>query len=156
MVAQKEKLTVREYFEQLELEYFSYLFRALVYEEPYFIKMCSDICEKKKVRILKVAHQYQLVSIFKDSGEYQRMLKDVFLQPYGMPAMKYDPSKRSPVVHDRHYAFKKGRQVRYKGEVCVVKENNPNWERIIVVDGKGNETPLRYIDVELLVENLFI
>lgn len=156
MIPQNGKLTVREYFEQLELEYFSYLFRALVYEEPCFIKMCNDICEKKKAKIMKISHQYQLRSIFKDSQEYHRMLKDVFLQPYGMPGLKYDPLKNSPVIYDRFYAFKAGRKVKYQGKVCVVKENNPNWEKIIVTTPKGESIQLRYIDVELLVEDLFI
>ena len=64
--------------------------------------------------------------------------------------------KNIPVIYDRFYAFKSGRKVRYQGEVCVVKENNPNWEKIIVTTPKGESIPLRYIDVELLVEDLFI
>ncbi len=46
--------------------------------------------------------------------------------------------------------------MKYQGEVCVVKENNPNWEKIIIITPKGESIPLRYIDVELLVEDLFI
>ena len=156
MIPQKEKLTVREYFEQLELEYFSYLFRSLVYEEPCSIQICKDICEKKKVKILKVAHQYQLPCIFKDRQEYQRMLKEVFLQPYGMPGMKYNPDKKSPVYHDRFYAFKPGRKVKYRGRVYVVKKNYPDWEQIDILDEGKKTVTLRYIDVELLAENLFI
>lgn len=151
----QEKLTVREYFEQLELEYFSYLFRSLIYEEPCFIQICKDICEKKKDKIMKIGHQYQLTNIFKNVDEWNRVLRDLFLQPYGMPALKYNPGKRSSFYYDRLHAFKPGRQVKYQGKVLTVKNNYPDRGRIDVKVGKGKIISLRYIDVELLVDNLF-
>lgn len=151
---QARKLTVQEYFNCLELEYFSYLFRVLIYEEPRFIKMSQDICEKKKAKILEVAHQYQLPCIFKDKNEYHRVLKEEFLQPYGMPDIKYDPNRRSSAYHDKYYAFKQGRNVRYRNTVLSVKRNYPDEEQIdVMIDKKI--TTLRYIEVELLVEDLF-
>lgn len=51
-------LSITEFLQVLQLEYFSFKTRELIYERPEFIKMNRDIAEKKKEKIINLAKSF--------------------------------------------------------------------------------------------------
>ena len=92
MIPRKEKLLIDEYFNLLQLEYLSYYLRSKIYEYAFFVKMCEDICEKKKNKILNITRSRQRFnSIFSAQNERKRVDNDEFLNQYGPTEFKYPP-----------------------------------------------------------------
>ena len=54
-------LSITEFLQVLQLEYFSFKTRELIYERPEFIKMNRDIAEKKKEKIINMAKNFHMI-----------------------------------------------------------------------------------------------
>ena len=150
----EHKLSIFDYLEKLQFEYFSNLFRSKICTEPVFVQLYGDIAEKKKKNVLSVSHKANRPSIFSSREHYDKFLEEKFLQPFGLPALVYNPLKKSSYYYDCKGAFKPGTRVRYRGSDYIVKENNPDNQTIIIMVN-DSPTVLRSIDVELLVRDLF-
>lgn len=154
MIPRKEKLLIDEYFNLLQLEYLSYYLRSKIYEDAFFVKMCEDICEKKKNKILNITRSRpRLNSIFSDQNEWKRVVMDEFLTPYGPPNFKYPPGKLGMVFYDNLYSFKPGFRVRDRGGIFTIISNSPD-DNCIEISNDVCKKKVRYIDVELLIGEL--
>lgn len=143
-------LNTTEFFKVLQLEYFSFKLRSLIYDRPEFVQMNRDIAERKKEKILLVAKKFRLISIFDSEALYKEVLEKEFYQEYGCPNFQYgaDENKKASVLHwDKYYLFKPGTKVVYKKEVCKVKHNLPDEDSLVIATKNGNVT-LPYIYVQ--------
>ena len=134
-------IPLKDYLKTLQLEYLSYCLRVSIYEKPEFIKMCEDICHKKKEKILSVAKRFNQSTIFENKMTFDLFFDQEFNQKQGPPNIQYTPmNSRCVSFWDKTYLFKKGVTVTYKGEECVILENFPSINKVKL------KTPLLTVD----------
>lgn len=147
------KLPISDYFRILQLEYFSYKMRELIYDEPLFSKMNGEIAKKKKIKIQDLAKKIGIISIFDSQNVYDTFLEKEFLQEFGFPNIQYgidEEKKRAVAYWDRVSLFKEGVIVSYKGKPHKVLNNDPYFNQILVEDLENNqELFLSYVCVKL-------
>lgn len=127
-----------EYLETLQLEYFSYLFRTKIYELPHYIKMAQDIANLKEEKIRAIGERSGAKHIFTDTGIYDCFYRSIFMNPVGMPNLKYPLDKERFMRYwDKTYAFKADTPVEYEGSLGAVSINFPAKDQCLVnVNGK--------------------
>ena len=142
-------LSITEFLQVLQLEYFSFKTRELIYERPEFIKMNRDIAEKKKEKIINLAKKFHMISIFDSKKAFQRFFTQCFSQEYGMPNFQYGTNQEKNIsisYWDKFYLFHAGNMVSYKKEIYKIKTNIPD-EDSIILNVKGEDITLPYVYV---------
>lgn len=138
-------IPLKDYLKNLQLEYLSYSLRATSYERPEFVKMCKDICKKKKEKILSVSKRFGQETIFDSEEKFELFLEKEFNNPYGLPNIQYAPqNSRCVVFWDKACILKKGTVVRVKDRQFVVVENFPNINEVKLKDFETNEVLSEY------------
>ena len=143
------ELSITEFLQVLQLEYFSFKTRELIYERPEFVKMNRDIAEKKKEKIINLAKKFHMISIFDSKKAFQRFFTQCFSQEYGMPNFQYGTNQEKNIsisYWDKFYLFHAGNTVSYKKEIYKIKTNIPD-EDSIILNVKGEDITLPYVYV---------
>lgn len=148
------RLPISEFLRVLQLEYLSYVLRSLIYTEPIFVKMNEEIAKKKRDKIKNLSEKFKLLSIFDSEELFRFFLEKEFLQEFGLPKFQYgtDPKKKLSVFYyDKYYVLKESSKVDYRGQIYLVKRNNPETETISLnIGGSITEVPYTYVNfVEL-------
>jgi hypothetical protein len=151
------KLPIDDYLEVLQLEYLSNKLRGLIYEEPIFIKVKTDIALKKRDKIKKLAKKMAYFCIFDSPKFFDSFLERKFLNEFGLPNLQYGIDKeksRRAAWWDKFYLFKPGTIVEYEGRDCKVLENDPDLELLYLETGLSDEKnpyiPYSYVKIKNL------
>lgn len=144
----KESYSKEEYMELVQMEYFGFLLRSKVYEEPY-AKWARDVSMKKleKIKMLKRENK-RVKCILDNKAEYDKILNNKFLNKLGVPNFRYKPEKeRYQRYHDIRSLFNHIKEVEkdghkyqvidHKGE-CLLISREGETREVLVKDVKIN------------------
>lgn len=118
-------IPLMDYYGILQLEFLSYYFRMLIYDESFKSKYV-DFCNKKKETIQSLSLRRGLPNIFKDEDYRIKYLKKFFHNDgFGLPNFQYrDEHQR---IHhgfwDKKGYFKEGVPVTYQGKIWTIERN---------------------------------
>lgn len=144
-------LSDREFLKVLQLEYFSYKLRALIYDQAEFKKMNNDIANKKKSKIVEIAQKFSLPNIFDSDELFKSFWEKEFLQKEGLPRFQYSPKNKKVETWDKYCLLKVGETVIWKDIEYKIKKNYPVYDSIKVLkDGKLVFVPYIYLKIKLL------
>jgi hypothetical protein len=103
-----------DYFSLLQLEYLNYFFRRELYTRECDKKKFSDICLKKREKIMSISLKNNLPSVFSDF-RLREFYVEKFLNEWGIPNFLYrdDYQRKVKGRWDRIYYF-------YPGEAVTV------------------------------------
>lgn len=144
----KESYSKEEYMDLVQMEFFGFLLRSKIYDEPY-AKWASDVAEKKLQKLKMLKRENKRVKCIIDSDEeYNRILKEKFLNKLGLPNFRYKPDQEKyQRYHDARAIFKnfpyvekdlhKYKVVDHKGE-CVVISRPGETREVLIKDVKIN------------------
>ena len=106
-------IPISDFFTRLQVEYLCYKFRAMIYQRPFDKKKFMDICEQKKQKILQIALENCLPSIFNNEEQRRKYLNKFFNQS-GCPNFCYrdEYQQRVKGYWDIVYYFVIGSSVR--------------------------------------------
>ncbi len=152
-------ISISDFYTKLQLEYISYKFRSLIYSRFYDRKKFSDICEKKKLKIIGIAQENNLPSIFNNDDQKVRYSKKFFYE-WGLPSFCYrnDYQKKVKGYWDRFYYFVEGSSIKCKVnevvEIGKIKQCNIEEETLIIqLDNK--EVEVNFVDVSRIFPSDF-
>jgi hypothetical protein len=143
VIPKSREIPLTDFFFNLQLEYLSYKFRALLYERPEDICKFEEICNKKKEKIINIGFRSCHTHIFNDPHKLEILLKK-FIPEWGMPNFCYrdDYQKRVKGHWDTLYYFQPGSSVRFflkKGEdILLGAIINVIDDRQLAIDSSGS------------------
>lgn len=143
------ELTREEFLNILQLEYFSYRLRSLIYEKPEYKKMNKDISEKKKNKIITISEKIALPNIFTSDDLFEDVWKREFVREFGLPNFQYSPQSQKLSLWDKFYLLKPGTIVLLKDQEFSVKTNYPS-DNYVVLENHKNFVPYNYIKIKSL------
>jgi len=114
VIPKSREIPLTDFFFNLQLEYLSYKFRALLYERPEDICKFEEICNKKKEKIINIGFRSCHAHIFNDPHKLDILLKK-FVPEWGLPNFCYrdDYQKRVKGHWDVLYYFCPGLSVQF-------------------------------------------
>ena len=161
MALQKTRsIPISELYSMLQLEYFSYKLRSLLYQREFDKKKFQDISEKKKKKIQRIALGNCLGSIFTSETVQQKYLKEFFGE-IGLPRFCYrdDYQTRVKGYWDAFYYYVVGSSVRYIDEedeikIGIIKECDIN-KRLIKIESDGEMVTRDFTQVSRIFSSDF-
>lgn len=119
-----------DFYQNLQLEFLSYYFRMLIYDESFKDKYL-DFCQKKKITICKISLKKSLPDIFKDESYRIKYLNKFFHnEGFGLPNFQYrdEHQKQHLGYWDKKGYFKTGVSVIYNNNKYEIVRNICNFE----------------------------
>lgn len=145
----KENYSKEEYMNLVQMEYFAFLLRSKIYEEPY-AKWASDVALKKLEKLKMLKRENKKAKCILDSPtDYDKILKDRFLNKLGLPNFRYKPEQEKFVkYHDARSLFKHVREVEKDGHKYTVVDHKGEC-LLISRDGETREVLVRDVKINL-------
>lgn len=145
----KESYSKEEYMNLVQMEYFSFLLRSKIYEEPYS-KWASDIAKKKLDKLKMLKRENKRVRCVLDSTEeHNKILKDQFLNNLGLPNFRYKPDQEKfQKYHDIRSIFKNITNVEKDKKVYDVVEQKGDC-LLISREGETREVLIKDVKINL-------
>ena len=152
------RISLPDYFTQLQLEYISYKLRSLIYKRDLDISKFCSICKGKKEKIEQIAYRNKLPSIFSSESQKEKYLKR-FFGDGGFPDFKYRDEYQEKVKGkwDKLYFFVEGGKVFHKGEEGFFVINSTNYVQNFLTLGKcdGGEMIANFDEVKRIFSEDF-
>ena len=125
-----------EFIYKLQLEYLTHKLRSMVYRKMKYVKLSTDMAEKKKEKILALGAKFGVQTMFDTS--VQQFVKDHFWNDKGLPNLSYkdDEQRRVQGNYDAWYLLYRGTVIMYNCDFCTVVSNNPTTRTVQVLDGR--------------------
>lgn len=136
-----------EFIYKLQMEYLTHKLRSMVYRKMKYVKLSTDMAEKKKEKILALGAKFGVQTMF-DTG-VQQFVMDHFWNAKGLPNLSYkdDEQRRVQGNYDAWYLLYRGTVIMYNRDPCTVVSNNPTTRTVQVLDGCFT---LSYDEISLL------
>lgn len=138
-------IPICDFYTRLQLEYLSYRMRALTYQRAFDKKKFDDICTKKREKIVQIALENRLPSIFNSEEQRVKYLSK-FLNDGGCPNFCYrdDYQARVKGYYDKFYYFAEGSSVRVTIDAsvelgCIIKCDIQDERLTVNVNGSTVE-----------------
>lgn len=145
------ELSKEDFLRILQLEYFSYKLRSLIYEQSEFKKIDNEVANKKKSKIIELSKKFSLSCIFDSDEKFKLFYEKEFLNKEGLPLFQYSPKNKKTEYWDKFYLLKPGEIVIYDNIEYKVKNNYPIYDSIkIIKNGKKIFVPYIYVKIKLL------
>lgn len=153
-------ITKEEHFKNLQLEYISYKFRELLYDEAYGGERFSSICKGKVDKIKSLGLRQCLTSIF-DSKKIQEKYLNIFLNENKFPLFQYRDEYQSKVkgYWDRVYYYSTDGLFIYSktGEECkILVPDVPNFQLTISIINSGKRVTCNITEVYRIFDEDFV
>lgn len=145
------ELSKEDFLRILQLEYFSYKLRSLIYEQAEFKKINNDVANKKKFKIIELSEKFSLSCIFDSDEQFKSFYENEFLNKEGLPSFQYSPKNQKTKYWDKFYLLKPDETVIFDNIEYKIKNNYPIYDSIkIYKNGKKTFVPYIYVKIKLL------
>ncbi len=136
-----------EFIYKLQMEYLTHKLRSMVYRKMKYVKLSTDMAEKKKEKILALGAKFGVKTMFDTS--VQQFVIDHFWNAKGLPNLSYkdDEQRRVQGNYDAWYLLYRGTVIMYNHDVCTVVSNNPTTRTVQVLNSCFT---LSYDEISLL------
>lgn len=141
-----------KYLKRLQMEFFSYVIRSIIYSEPYR-SISDDIARKKREKIISIGKRFALDTIFDSREKFISFYENKFLKKSGFPNFTYagTPNDEKIKRWDNFYLLKRGTRVRLKEDPhneYIIEENDLDNGDVLL------EKKLVYFYKDLIINHL--
>ena len=148
-------MAVQDTFHNLQLEWVCYYIRSKIYEPEWSIKMFTDICEGKKVKIDKLSLQNSVPSIFTKKERLIKYLNE-FYPENNIPNFQYTPKNQGKLERwDKHYFYKPGTFIIFEDESVQVLRNDTLNDTVDFITKRRQLMNVPYNEVRRDILELF-
>lgn len=144
-------LPTPKYLKRLQMEFFSYVVRSIIYSEPYR-HINDDIARKKREKIISMGKRFALDTIFDSKENFINFYENKFLKKSGFPNLTYAGTPKDEKIKfwDNFYLLKEGTHIFLKEDESehVVEVNDPDNQVVLL------ESKLVYFYRDLIINYL--